>query len=112
MSKVWYCLRNKKDFQAVYRRGKSINHQGLVFKYLPNPPRKNFRFLVPKKVVPSVVKRNQLRRRLREIIRKDLNTITKNINGIFVVKKDLTDKNFKELTQMVRVILKRVDLTK
>ena len=62
-------LRRRKDFDAVFRHGRSWHNELLVLRALPNALEHNrYGFVTPKRLGGAVV-RNRLRRRLRESIR-------------------------------------------
>jgi len=62
-------LKNKKDFDAVFKKGKASNGSFLFMKSLPSSrgyPR--FGFVVAAKFAPKAVLRNKVRRLLTDII--------------------------------------------
>lgn len=62
-------LKNKKDFDAVFKKGKALNGSFLFIKSLPSSrgyPR--FGFVVAAKFAPKAVTRNKVRRLFSEII--------------------------------------------
>jgi ribonuclease P protein component len=62
-------LTKRRDFAAVYRKGRALAHPLVVLRVLPNQlPYSRYGFAVSKTVGKAVV-RNQVRRRLREGIR-------------------------------------------
>jgi len=62
-------LTKRRDFAAVYRKGRAFAHPLVVLRLLPNQlPYSRYGFVVSKTVGKAVV-RNQVRRRLREGIR-------------------------------------------
>jgi ribonuclease P protein component len=62
-------LRHRKDFDAVFRKGRSWNNELLVLRTIPNSlHHSRFGFVTSKKLGGAVV-RNRVRRRLREAIR-------------------------------------------
>ena len=62
-------LRLRRDFDAVFKNGRSHNDQFLVLRTLPNNLDHNrYGFVTSKKLGKAVV-RNRVRRRLREIVR-------------------------------------------
>jgi len=62
-------LTKRRDFAAVYRKGRAFAHPLVVLRLLPNQlPYSRYGFTVSKTVGKAVV-RNQVRRRLREGIR-------------------------------------------
>lgn len=62
-------LRLRKDFDAVFRQGRSWNNELLVLRTLPNDlSHSRFGFVTSKRLGGAVV-RNRVRRRLREAVR-------------------------------------------
>ena len=62
-------LRVRRDFLAVYRKGRAWTHRFLVLRTLPNGlPHNRYGFVVSKRVGKAVA-RNRLKRRLREGVR-------------------------------------------
>ena len=62
-------LRVRRDFLAVYRRGRAWTHRFLVLRTLPNGlPHNRYGFVVSKRLGKAVA-RNRLKRRLREGVR-------------------------------------------
>ena len=64
-------LKNKKDFERVFKQGKGFKEDFLFFKITKNNLKENrFGFIVSLKVSKKAVLRNKVKRRLREIIKK------------------------------------------
>lgn len=101
-----YRLRNNEDFKKVYKNGKSYWNRNLVM-YL----RKNglgysrVGFTVTKKIGNSVV-RNKIRRRMKEILRKNFDNIKGEYDIILIPKKNVVDIDFKTLESAMIHILK------
>jgi len=99
-------LRLQRDFDRVFRGGQSITHQELTLRYSPN----NLNFprvaiVVSQKVAKKAAKRNLLKRRLKEIVRKRLNLIG-NWDLIFIARSPLLKKEFPQLETIVERLLK------
>ncbi len=62
-------LRHRKDFDAVFRRGRAWNNNLLVLRALPNNLTHNRYGFVTSKRLGGAVVRNRVRRRLREAVR-------------------------------------------
>ena len=96
-------LYKNKDFEAVFEKGKTFFGKGLVVKVLPQDlPTSRFGFIVSKKTARKAVQRNRIRRRLREIVRREiLPFLKKNIDAIIIAKQDCPD-SFNELQQELK----------
>ncbi len=62
-------LRRRKDFDAVFRKGRAWNNGLLVLRTLPNHLDHNRHGFVTSKRLGGAVVRNRVRRRLREAVR-------------------------------------------
>ncbi len=62
-------LRRKKDFEEIFKKGRSFKESFLVLKILKNNLKvSRFGFVVSQKVSKKAVVRNKIKRRLREIV--------------------------------------------
>jgi ribonuclease P protein component len=62
-------LKNKKDFDAVFKKGRAIYGSLLFIKFLPtNRGYPRFGFMVGAKFAPKAVTRNKIRRLLADVI--------------------------------------------
>ncbi len=102
-----YRLRKRKDFNYIYKKGKSVANQYLVLVYR----RSSFYvtrvgFSVSKKFGNSV-KRNRIKRQLKEIYRKRIPYVKEGFDLIFVVRKNARDVEFSKLEEAVDNLLRR-----
>ena len=74
------------SLRFVYKNGQTVRSSLAALKYIQNPYRKNSRFavVISKKVLKSAVRRNRVRRRIYEIIRRELPNL-KNSQDIAVI---------------------------
>ena len=109
MLKVDYRLKKTKDFERVFKFGKSVSQDGLSFKFLNKTKNssKRFGFIISSKIIKKANKRNQLRRKLQEITRKKMNLIKKNIDGVFIVRKDLSQQKSNNLSPLIDKLFKQ-----
>jgi len=105
----------KKDFSEIKRKGKVL--KGKLFDFLFQksavdfcPPA--FAFIVSKKIDKRATKRNRIKRLLSESVRSFLPQIKPGIKGVFLVKKEILEKNFTEIKNEVEVIFKEGNLFK
>ena len=105
-------LTRRRDFAAVYARKKSWATPLLVFyvrRHEPQGPLAETRrlgFSVSKKV-GKAHDRNRVKRRLREICRKQLPNLMAGFDGIWVVRSGAASAGFQELEDAALLLLKR-----
>lgn len=113
MLKPEYRLKKHSAFNATYKTGKSIHKDGItVFcgRLKNNEIKTKFGFVVSKKIHKRAVKRNRIKRLMRESLRLYIkncdNFDTKYISLIFVASSKLLDKNFHDINITVEKIMK------
>ena len=103
-------LQKNRDYQRVYRRGRSAAMPLVVLIYMPAPGRgKRAGFSVWKKVGKAVV-RNRVRRRLKEVVRLAMPQIRGDVQMIFVARPAAAQASYAQLEQTVYKLLKRCKL--
>ncbi len=75
------------SLRYVYKHGQVVRSKHFAIKYSHNPKRKNSRLsvVVGKKVLKSAVKRNRIRRRLFEVLRKNWDTVPSHSDIVLTV---------------------------
>ena len=98
-----YRLKKRSAFSATYRTGKSFHKDGItvfIGKEKNNDLPTKIGFVVSKKIHKRAVKRNRIKRLMRESYRlmiKNNNVSNKYISIIFVASARLLNKNFNEI---------------
>ena len=106
-----YCLKRKKDFERVTKKGKKIEIDFLVLKFLRNSlDVTRIGFVVSQKISKKAFLRNKIKRRLREIIKIDLSNLEPRYDLIFFTKRGIIEKDFWEIKDVVERILKKAKL--
>jgi len=104
-------LKKKKDFDRVFKKGKSVKEGFLFLKYLTTSlPESRFAFSIGKKVSKKAVVRNKLRRLLREVVRSKLPQLKKSVDGIFVSHLGLEKNKLEEIDSMINKVFKKINL--
>jgi len=102
-------LKKKKDFDSVYKKGKTIAGKLIFLKILKNNLDINrFGFVVSKKISKKAVIRNKTKRKLREIIKKEI--IKKGFNIIINTNPEILNKDYNEIRLEIRNLFKKAKL--
>ena len=106
------CLKKKKDFQKIIKEGKKIEKEFLVLKFSENSLEDITRigFIVSQKISKKAFLRNKIKRRLREIVKNDLENLKSGYDLIFFAKKAIKEKDFLEIEKIVKQMLKQAKL--
>ncbi len=106
-------LKNKKEFEKVFKNGKFFGGQYCTIRMLENKfSVSRFGFVTGKKLIKSIVRRNKVKRRMREIVRLFLkeNKIKPGFDVIIIAKEKALDTNYQKLKDDLEGIFKRVKL--
>ena len=80
---------NTKEVEKIFKMGRFLNSSSLTFKFILNNnsavPR--ISFVAPKSVAKLAVKRNFLRRKGYDVLKKYINSFPTGILGVFIFKK-------------------------
>lgn len=102
-------LKKKKDFENVFKNGKSVFSKILGVKFVDNNLDKNrYGVLVGKKVSKKAVERNLVKRRIREIIRKDCLNITNNKDIIILTLPEILKSDYDAIKKALFFCLKKI----
>lgn len=110
-----YRLRDRRAFQALYQAGQRRSGAGLTLLFQLMPPGcegipSQVGLAVSKKVSKSAVRRNRLRRRLREAIRPLCPNLKPGYQLLLIPKPNLLTYKWPELQAEVHRLLQKADL--
>jgi ribonuclease P protein component len=105
-------LKKEKDFENVFKNGRGFNEDLLRIKITPNSlTNSRFGFIVSKKYSKKATERNNIKRKLREIIKKDLVGINEGFDIVLFAMPGLKN-DFDKLLNITQKILKKSKLIK
>ncbi len=102
-------IKKKKDFEDIFKKGKSLKNGFLIFKVAGNGlGQSRFGFVVSQKVSKKAVVRNKIKRRMSGIIRLNLKNIKNGIDIVLVALPGIEKKEFSEIQNSINKLLKNV----
>lgn len=106
-------LKKKGDFDKIHQEGKFYGTKFVAIKLVKNSLSvSRFGFLVGLKISKRATVRNRIKRRLREIIRLNIDKIKAGYDVIFMVKPEIIGKDYQEVEANVLTVLKIAGLWK
>lgn len=104
-------LVRKQDFELIKKEGRK--YQSNFFGVLVKSTEENssrFGFIVSTKISKKAAERNKIKRLLRESIKTFLSEIKPGNDILFLVKKDILNKSFEEISKETKEVLKRANV--
>ena len=103
-------LNNKRDFETVFKEGKTGKGSFLFIRIAPNNrPVSRFGFVVPAKAAKKAVLRNKIRRDLSELIRLNMGKISGGYDIIVIIRNGAVSTDV--LKDDLKEVLKRLKIT-
>ncbi len=91
-------LKNKKDFDNVFKKGRRVKGDFLFLKILENNlDASRFAFVVGLKISKKAVIRNKIKRRLRYIVREKFSDIQKGIDVMIITLPGIENQDFQQI---------------
>lgn len=104
-------LTEKNEFNNVFKRSKTSSGRFVFLKALENGLSVNrFGFIVSSKISKRAVIRNKIKRRLREIIHKNIIDMKKGFDVVILVRPNIVDCDFGEIKEDVEKLLKKIKI--
>ena len=104
-------IKKKKDFESIFKNSRSFKNNLFILKIKENNLGLNrVGFVVSQKISKRAVIRNKVRRRLSEIIKKEINNIPLGTDLVFITLAGIDKKEFSEIKEAVNNILIKVGL--
>ena len=100
---------SRKEFGEIKKNGELINSPTfgvLVFKN--EDKEKRFGFIISKKISKRAVDRNKIKRRMAEVIRKNLEKFKDGTRMIFLAKKEILKKGINEIENEIEKLISNI----
>lgn len=105
-----YRLRNKDRFQKVRRQGRSYKHPLMILVVLPNDlPHSRFGFTASKRI-GNAVKRNRVRRLMREAVRLRWDAIAPGYDVVCIARRPIASARFQDVQAACEQLLSQAGL--
>ena len=104
-------LRLQRDFDRVYKQGRTVNGPLFNLKYVPNNlPDSRFSFVISSKVEKLATRRNLIRRRLRAAVALLQGGVKPGFDVVILIKKAALAVPYQDLAKQVEIILRQARL--
>jgi len=111
MLKAQYRLTKTKDIERVLKRGRGTGSAKISVKLAKNKLKHSrFAFVVGIKVAKSAVKRNRIRRQMREAVRLHLDDIKQGYDVMVMARPKAVELDYQELEKEILRIFKKLKL--
>jgi len=111
MLKKEHSLRKTKDIENVFKNGRGFYNDIFGIKFIPNKLQHNrFCIVISAKISQKATDRNKIRRRFKAIILNNDGKIRVGYDLLIIVKKNISDNNFFEISESVYQSLKKIKL--
>ncbi len=90
-------IRKKKDFSYLYKKGRLTRGTYFNLIFLPNGLSYSRMAVVASKKIGNAVQRNRVRRRVRELFRRNKELLTLPVDMIVVTKKGVQDASWENM---------------
>ena len=100
-------LRKQADFDAVYKRGRSVGDKYVVLFYLKNGLDHNRTGFLASKKVGNSVQRNRARRLMKESFRHICTDIKEGYDIIFIARNSINGRKYEEVNRSILNAVKK-----
>ncbi|MFA5432394.1 MAG: ribonuclease P protein component [Candidatus Paceibacterota bacterium] len=106
-------LKKEKEFEAVFKSGRTLRGKGVFLRYLTNgTAQTRIGFVVSKKISKLAVERNKVKRRMRDIVRAKKDKLKEGLSIVIVSLPPIKGKTYKEIKEDIESLLGKEELIK
>ena len=104
-------LTKKKDFDIIFKKGKTLKGDSLIYKALKNGLKEDrFGFVVSKKISNKATQRNKIKRRLRRAVSDELKKYNsvgdkESLDIVIITLPGIEKKSFLEIKEIIDKLL-------
>jgi len=102
-------LKKKKDFERTFEKGYNVKGDTIYLKVLKTEePFSRIGFIVSKKVSLKAVERNKIKRRMRDSVKRILNTIGNNLDIIVTALPKIKKSKFEDIKEDITKTFEKI----
>ncbi|MCK9445793.1 ribonuclease P protein component [bacterium] len=106
-------LKKEKEFEAVFKGGRTLKGKSVFLKYLINgTDQTRIGFVVSKKISKLAVERNKAKRRMRDIVRLKKDNLKDGLSIVIISLPPIKGMEYKEIKQDLENLLSKEELIK
>lgn len=103
-----YSIKRSLEIEQIIKEKNSVGNKFFVIYKRVNKETTHFRFCLSiGRKFGIAVKRNQMKRRIREIIKNNINLLNNNMDYVFVIKPASSELDFVEIEKNIIYLLKK-----
>ena len=106
-------LKKEKEFEAVFKGGRTLRGKSVFLKYLINgTDQTRVGFVVSKKISKLAVERNKAKRRMRNIVRLKKDNLKEGLSIVIISLPPIKGMAYKEIKEDLESLLNKKELIK
>jgi len=103
-------LKNKNDFDKVFKKGISVFGQILGIKFSKNTSMFNrFGVIVSKKISKKAIERNKIKKQIKDILRNEEKNLKKGNDFVIITLPEIKNKKYKEIQLEISKNFKKIN---
>ena len=101
-------IRNKKDFSEIYKKGRRLKGQYFVLVFAPNGLNYSRLGVVVSKKVGQATVRNRVKRRFRELFRRNKALLPGNFDLVLIARPEVVQLDWQKMKEEYRALIRRL----
>ena len=101
-------IRNKKDFSEIYKKGRRLKGRYFVLVFVPNELNYSRLGVVVSKKVGQATVRNRVKRRFRELFRRNKALLPGNFDLVFVARPEIVQLDWPGMREEYEALIRRL----